>query len=107
MEKVTFSRHAINRFKERFPEIVAEYEGNTPRALAKMYYNSSIDNSIKNNTKFMLFVHEKHGYDSITFSLKDNAIFVCKGETLVTVMDSHGDLYKHFVGDTSTFRKKR
>jgi len=104
MEAVRFSQHAKKRFRERFNEIIELYDDNLCLALCKTYYKSKIDNSIKNDTKFITYIYEKHGYDDYTFSIFDEIIFVVKSDTMVTVLplESYAGQRLH-----KQFRKKQ
>ncbi len=86
MDKVNFSDHAKKRFAERFPRKVQEHDGNRVLAMCDSYYNSVVDNSIKNDTMFMTHVYENHGYEDFTFSVNEDAVFVVKNNTVTTVL---------------------
>jgi len=86
MDKINFSEHAKQRFADRFPRKVQEHDGNRVLAMCDSYYNSVVDNSIKNDTMFMTHVYENHGYDDFTISVNEDAVFVVKEHTVVTVL---------------------
>lgn len=107
MDKIRFSDHAKKRFRERFNETIEEYDNNLCLALCKTYYNSNINNSIKNDTMFMTYIYEKHGYDEYLFSIFDTIIFVVKNETLVTVLPTESYAGQRLSIGNSGFRKKQ
>jgi len=86
INKVRFSEHAKTRFGERFPRKVQEHDGNRVLAMCDSYYNSTIDNSIKNDTMFMTHVYENHGYDDFAIMVNDDAIFIVKDNVVTTVL---------------------
>jgi len=86
MDKINFSEHAKQRFADRFPRKVQEHDGNRVLAMCDSYYNSVVDNSIKNDTMFMTHVYENHGYDNFTISVNEDAVFVVKEHTVITVL---------------------
>ncbi len=104
MNKVRFSNHAVQRFRERFQHIIAEYDGNKILALARSYYASTINNSIKNDTMFMTHLYENHGYDDIQISSNNDMVFVVKEDTLVTVLPSECYIGQR-MSSNSSFRK--
>lgn len=103
MGAVHFTQHAKDKFKERFPCRVEAEEKNVILALCRTYYKSAVDNGIKNDTHFMTYIYEKHGYDDYLFSIFEDVIFVVKNECLVTVLPNNSHVGKRL---TKQFKKK-
>jgi hypothetical protein len=90
-----FSTHALDRLYERHARIFEN-----PEQVGKQRWDSAYkvlddsieDNSVKNNTAFMVFLHEKYGYHKeFKFFMNGNVLFlgiIDNGKKLiVTTMD--------------------
>jgi hypothetical protein len=106
MDKVKFSSHAKERFAERFPRKVREHDGNKILAMCDAYYNSKVDNSIKNDTMFMTHVHENHGYDDFTITVNDDMVFIVKNDVVTTVLPAESYIGRRTVTQSSGFKKQ-
>jgi len=106
VDKVNFSEHAKKRFAERFPRKVQEHDGNRVLAMCDSYYNSTGDNSIKNDTMFMTHVYENHGYEDFTFAVNVDAVFVIKNNTVVTVLPAESYIGKRVTSQAGARFKK-
>ncbi|ADM79882.1 hypothetical protein phiAS5_ORF0039 [Aeromonas phage phiAS5] len=85
--KVNFTRHVLTRFKERFPDMLVEGQS-VASAISRDFYKSKLESSIKNNTRFMTFIYERHGYNPVDFYVSDRVIYLVReGDQLVTVYD--------------------
>ncbi len=104
MEAVHFTQHSKDQFRERFLSRVESEENNLILALCRTYYKSSVDNGIKNDTNFMTYIYEKHGYDDYTFSIFEDVIFVVKNECLITVLPNESHVGQRL---TKEFKKKQ
>lgn len=105
MDKVKFSEHSKQRFAERFPLKVREHDGNRILAMCVAYYNSKVDNSIKNDTMFMTRIYEDHGYADFTISVNEDIVFIIKNETLITVLPCDSYIGKRAVQHSSGYKK--
>jgi hypothetical protein len=105
MDKVKFSFHAKKRFAERFPRKVQEHDGNKVLAMCDAYYNSEVDNSIKNDTMFMTHVYENHGYDDFTITVNKDMVFVVKEDVVTTVLPSESYIGQRVASQSSAFKK--
>lgn len=97
MQTVKFSHHAQKRFIERFPRIVSENDDNGFRAICNTYYDSTINNSIKNDTMFMTHIYENHGYNDFTISVGGGVVFIVKDRVVVTVLPSESYIGKRVI----------
>ena len=97
MNKVKFSNHAQKRFAERFPRIVSEYDGNKLLAICKTYYESTVNNSIKNDTMFMTHIYENHGYNDFVITVNEGVVFLIKESVVVTVLPSESYIGKRVI----------
>ena len=75
------STHAVNRFVERFPDIIERSSvGVNPKSFIVKYINDNAVKAahVKNNTSFMAYLHERYGFDrNYEFYYVGNVIFVC------------------------------
>lgn len=97
MQKYNFSKHSIDRFKERFPKLI---ENNNPiKTIANLLYSAQEDRRCINNTNFMTYIYETYGYDNpMTLYVNDNVLFLCREDTLVTVFP----VSESILGDNSS-----
>lgn len=94
MIKATFgyelSKHAFYRLYERHPHIFVQgLEGKSKWVAAYAVLSDSIeDKSVKNNTAFMMFLHEEYGFDKdFHFFINCDVLFVGvidRGASIIT-----------------------
>jgi len=79
-KKIHFTRHAIERFKERFyTECKNKTDAEVRREMYTLVCDSKADRSFINNTGYMVQIHNKYGYDlDFEFLRHENIIFVAK-----------------------------
>jgi len=79
-KKVHFTNHSIERFKERFyNECKGKSDSEVRRHMYDMIQKSSVDRSFLNNTRYMMVLHDKYGYDlNFEFLRHSNVIFVAR-----------------------------
>lgn len=88
-----FTRHAIERFEERFGHMI-EKGASTTQALAGVFYNSEVDRSFLNNTKLMVSLGERYGYDKpFEIRVADDIVFICRQRSLITLYNRHNSVY--------------
>jgi len=106
MKSFSFRYHALNRFKERFPKKVDEFDGDVYKAVAvELYKRSKEDRTYLNNTPFMIYLGERYGYDrKYSFYVSDDCVFVCIEKAIVTVLDKKGS---HVHDPRPRFRSSR
>ena len=82
------SYHAINRLYERHAPLFAKpYVGKERRDVAYRVLNYSVEvKSIKNDTAFMAYIHEKYGYADHRFFVNGDVLFVGKVDGMVSVI---------------------
>lgn len=98
--KIQFSKHAIARFRERCGKLIDDC---AVKALAADFYkNSSINRTIRNNTRFMTYMYEKYGYEAVEFRTSKDAVYVVRDNTLITVYSMKDSMFHQSV---SRFRK--
>ncbi|AAQ17904.1 hypothetical protein Aeh1ORF242c [Aeromonas phage Aeh1] len=101
--KFTFTRHVMTRFKERFPDLLIEGRG-VAYAIARDLYNAKIEASMKNNTRLMTAIYERHGYDPVDFYVSDRVIYIVREQDqLVTVYDKSESIFN--LHGSARFRK--
>ena len=88
---VRFTNHAVDRFKERFPQLI---EDSPTKALACHFYAAQTDNSFKNNSLFMMKLGEKYGYDAVfDFRVTDDIVFVVRERRLITLFGRQDSIF--------------
>ncbi len=98
--KYEFTNHARKRFTERFPDKVVE--GNVVMSILYAIRSATPNNSVKNDSNFVLHLHESHGWNAFEFLTTDDIVFVCRGSKLVTVFPVK---HSRFSTQTSRYRK--
>ncbi len=87
-EKIIFSRHACDRFVERFRTLIPPGV-NVGKAIADRIYRAKENKSFINNHSLMFHLYEKHGYDVPLRVLEDDQVlFICRENVLVTVFNN-------------------
>lgn len=84
-----YSKHAIERLKERFPY---EFDGRQSDrdTFHRIFEQATLDGRFLNNTRFMVYLMEKYGDCDRQFYTYNNAVFVVKhNKVVVTVVDHH------------------
>lgn len=106
MSKYTFTKHAKDQFKDRFPDKIID--DNVVMSIVYELNNAKVDNTIKNNTLFMTRMYEEHGYDAVDFLTTEDAVFVCRGSSLVTVYPNDDNKFMSRTGRfTGKFFKRK
>ena len=110
------SNHAITRLNERnreFSQMISKIEdkGLKLKATYDFLKNSTEEKSFLNNSKFMIKIHEKYGYDkSYTFFANGNSLFVGVIEqsrnVIVTVLERNGHEVAHLREKPQKFKSK-
>lgn len=97
-----FTKHAITRFKQRFPELIGAEKSIAYHMAKDLYKNGKINSSIKNNTRLMTELYANHGYDSMDFIVSDLVVYVIRSDDVVTVYGLNDSV---FSVNNSRFRK--
>lgn len=101
--KQRFTRHAKERWVERFP---GKYDGNVVGTMAKeLYRESAPDNSFRNHTGFLTYLYDTYGYDGgdFEFYVSNDVVFVCRNGALITVYARSSSLFAR--GQSGRYRK--
>jgi hypothetical protein len=81
-----FTKHALERFKDRFKHKMIGTDA--VRSLSEAVRGATPDNSIHNDTKFMTEYYEKYGYDrEPIFLVTNDIVFVVKDTALITMYE--------------------
>jgi len=97
--------HLRKRLHERWPQLLKKEEWESVRtvniAICKLIEKSSVQKAFLNNTRFMSYIYEEHGYDSYEFLLVPDLklIFVVRGseeggKIIRTAMPTKPDLFE-------------
>jgi hypothetical protein len=81
LNEFKLSNHAIKRLLERDRNFAAMIPANCPerilRGKAYDYFKQSVEEkSVLNDTKFIMYIQERYGYDPIKFFINGKTIFV-------------------------------
>lgn len=101
---IRFSKHARQRYSERFPERIMA--GDLVRSINEDLKLSSEVKHWKNDVNFMAEMYEKYGYDkTFQFRMLGSMLFVIDDtdKVLVTIIDSKKSKWTF---NTHRFRKK-
>jgi hypothetical protein len=79
-KKIHFTNHAIERFRERFYLLCKDKKkGEVISEMYDLVNNNKPDRSFLNNTKYMIKLYERYGYDlDFEFLRHENMIFVAR-----------------------------
>lgn len=101
-----FTRHAQERFGERFPELLKPGFTLT-KVMSDTLSKATLERGFLNNTQRLVWMLEKHGDYNFDFWLADKVVFCCREGRVITVIhrDDMG-MKKMFGGTNSGFRKK-
>ena len=107
MDGMDYSRHAVERFSERFPDLVPA--GISAKvAMHRAFQGASLERGFMNDTRRLVIMLEKYGDFNFDYYLKDKMVFVTRDGVVITVM--HRDdlgMQRMFGASTqSRFRKK-
>lgn len=100
------TRHALSRMSERFPEKMRDIDfqplGNRLIHAYHFLWESTVEKQIFNDLRFMMYVHEKYGFDKqYRFFVNENMIFVGvidnekEVNNIVTVVDRRAHKSDH------------
>ena len=104
-----FSKHAQERLVERFPQTL-KISGNPLIRIQQAFAGATPDRSFKNNTAYLAFLVDRYGDCDYQFFVKGQIVFMCKDETVVTVLDRDESRTAKLFGTSaapSGFRKKK
>ncbi len=100
--KYTFSKHAKKRFIERFWHSL-------PKGTDVMEYleyaisHAKEERSFLNNTAYMTYVYEKHGYKGYTCLCYEDMLFLIVDNTVVTILN----VSKYPLQKTTKYKKSK
>lgn len=103
-----FTRHSLQRFTERFPNLLSK--GVDPKTtMLNVFGASSIDKRFKNNSAYMVYLMSRYGDNDFTFRVNGDVLFICKNVTIITIVDRNdtsSEGYKNH-GESRNRYKKR
>jgi hypothetical protein len=102
-----YTRHAVERFEERFPELKDEGV-HAKVALHRAFQGATRDRSFLNDTRRIAFMVDKYGDFNYDFYIKGKVVFVVRDERCITVIhrDDTGMTKMFGTSSPSRFRKK-
>lgn len=107
MNGFEFSQHALVRFRERFPKrlISGVSTRQSAHAAAK---GATLERGFLNDSRRIVWMLEKYGDFNYDYYLKDDVVYVCKSNVVITVMNrDDSGMVKQFGPKTQPrFRKK-
>lgn len=106
MDAFTYTNHAVDRFKERFPHL--QVKGQSPLVtFHRVFTGAKLDRSFLNDTKRLVYMMEKYGDYDQNYYVNGDIVFVTKQRTVITVMDRHDGYMKKLFGDKTQGRFRR
>ncbi len=108
MDGFDYSRHAVERFSERFPELLEE--GVSAKvSLHRSMKGASHERGFLNDTRRLVWMLEKYGDFNFDYYLKDKIVFVTRDGVVITVIHRDDIGMQRLFGPSaqSRFRKKQ
>jgi len=115
-QEFNLTKHAIDRLRERCPELSKEIDKIPESALKKKatydyFLSAQEEKSFLNNSRFMDMLWTKYGFDNTyTMFIKDNAVFVGVtnegGKFIVTTLKRDEHYIPHLRVKVKKFQKK-
>lgn len=102
-----YTNHAVDRFVERFPELLEA--GVHPKVcIHRAFQGASLERGFMNDTRRIVWMLEKYGDFNYDYYVKGNIVFVTRDGTVITVMNRNDVGMQNMFGPTSQprFRKK-
>lgn len=102
-----YSRHAVERFVERFPEAV-EKGVPTKVCMHRAFQGASLERGFMNDTRRIVWMLEKYGDFNYDYYLKGKMVFLTKDDTVLTVINRDDVGMQKLFGQKAQprFRKK-
>lgn len=108
MDAFDYSRHAVERFEQRFPEHI---ESGVPTrvALHRAFQGAKLERGFMNDTSRLVYMLEKYGDFNFDYYLNDEMVFVTRDGVVITVMNRDDMGMQRMFGSRtqSRFRKKQ
>jgi hypothetical protein len=106
--RLRFSSHAIERFKERFPDLIGKDES-VNLAARRSFEGATLDKSFLNDSRRIVYMMETYGDYNYDFYIKGKVVFVVRDNTCITVIPRNGTGMVKMFGDVKPcrFRKKK
>lgn len=105
---MSYTKHAVKRLAERFPE--TQVEGVHPLVcMNRAFQGATLERGFLNNSKLIVKMLEERGDFDYDYFVKGNIVFVTTKGTVVTVIDRGDNGMQNIFGDktnNSRFRKK-
>lgn len=112
MENLYYSKHAQERFAERFPSLIENEDVLT--SLKKCFEGATEERQSKNNTRYLVYLMEKYGDFDFDFYVNGRVLFICRQGCIITVMDRAAGnkngispAYRLHGTDKSRFKKEK
>lgn len=107
MSEFHYTKHAVERFVERFPERLEA--GVPPKvSLHRALQGASLERGYMNDTRRIVWMMEKYGDFNFDYYLKEDMVFVTRDGNVITVMHRDDMGMQRMFGDKAQprFRKK-
>lgn len=115
-QEFSITKHARNRLRERFPEVMGPIDAEEQTALRvkKMYellYNATSEKRFLNDTRFMQYIHERYGYEkAYKFFANGNILFIGvvtpNTKYIATVLSRNDHISNHLRPEVKVLQKK-
>ena len=106
MISMRFTDHAVQRFKERFPEL--QVEGDTRERMHYLIQGATLERGFLNDTRLIVWMLEKYNDFNFDYYLKGKIVWVTRGGVVITVIhrDDMGMQKRFGPSVQPRFRKK-
>lgn len=106
---MNWTKHALERFTTRFPKLIEA--GVSPVVcMFRVFKEAKPDNRFRNNTAYLVYLSEKYGDFDFEFLVNGDVAFICRGNTIVTVINRNrplGHRHRNHLGEVKQGYKKR
>lgn len=101
-----YTRHAVERFTERFPERLEA--GVSPKVcLHRAFQGASLERGFMNDSRRIVWMLEKFGDFNYDYYVKDDIVFVTREGSCITVMNRHDMGMQRMLGEKAQPRFRR
>jgi hypothetical protein len=107
MESLHYTKHAVDRFIERFPELI-QAGVSAKVCLHRAFQGASLERGFMNDARFIVMMLEKYNDFNYDYYVKGDIVFACREGSVLTVMNRGDFGMQKLLGPKShsRFRKK-
>jgi hypothetical protein len=102
-----YTNHAVERFSQRFPELLVE--GVSPKVcLHRAFQGATLERGFMNDSRRIVWMLENYGDFNFDYYVKGDVVFVTRDERVITVINRNDTGMQKLFGPTHQprFRKR-